>query len=89
MLLIPCPWCGPRDESEFTCHGDATRTMPPLDGSTGVETWHAFVHLRDNPEGRHRELWHHGFGCERWLVVERDTRNHRIYGTVDAQGEEA
>jgi hypothetical protein len=23
MLLIPCPWCGPRDASEFTCGGEA------------------------------------------------------------------
>ena len=28
MLLIPCPWCGPRSQIEFTYGGDATSTRP-------------------------------------------------------------
>ena len=28
MLLIPCPWCGPRDESEFGCGGEAHIARP-------------------------------------------------------------
>ena len=23
MLLIPCPWCGPRPDTEFLCTGEA------------------------------------------------------------------
>ncbi len=28
MLLIPCPWCGPRDETEFTYGGEAHIVAP-------------------------------------------------------------
>ena len=39
-----------------------------------------YVYLRDNPAGRHRDLWYHGSGCRTWLVVTRDTRTHEIFG---------
>ena len=84
MLLIPCPWCGDCDESEFAYGGAAEHPMPALDGQTSREAWHAHVHLRDNPQGPHREFWHHTSGCERWLIVERDTRTHRAAGARDA-----
>ena len=28
MLLIECPWCGERDQTEFSCHGEAHITRP-------------------------------------------------------------
>ena len=28
MLLIECPWCGPRAESEFSCGGEADIVRP-------------------------------------------------------------
>ncbi|RAG59926.1 sarcosine oxidase subunit delta, partial [Burkholderia multivorans] len=28
MLLIECPWCGPRGQSEFTCAGDGDIVRP-------------------------------------------------------------
>ena len=31
MIRIDCPWCGPRDEIEFTYRGDATRARPAAD----------------------------------------------------------
>jgi sarcosine oxidase subunit delta len=81
MLLIPCPLCGPRDESEFAYGGDADKRLPPLDGKSDVADWHHAVHLRDNPWGSHRELWHHAMGCECWIEVERDSRSHDILGS--------
>jgi sarcosine oxidase subunit delta len=83
MLLIPCPWCGSRDESEFAYGGDATGAMPPMDLTSGTEDWHRFVHQRGNPAGLHAEYWHHTSGCERWLVVERDTQSHEIASCRD------
>jgi heterotetrameric sarcosine oxidase delta subunit len=76
MLLIPCPWCGPRAQIEFTYGGDATMTRPALDAP--VEAWAAFVYQRDNPAGPHDELWFHGAGCRRWFSARRDTRTHEI-----------
>jgi heterotetrameric sarcosine oxidase delta subunit len=80
MLLIPCPWCGPRNQLEFTYGGDATATRPSPDAP--METWLEFVYLRDNPRGPHQELWHHSAGCRQWFKVLRDTRTHDILAGV-------
>lgn len=77
MLLIPCPWCGPRDESEFTYGGDASAALPELSADT--EAWFPAVYLRANPRGPHDELWHHSAGCRRWLKLRRDTLSHEIH----------
>ena len=80
MLLIPCPWCGPRAQSEFTYGGDATVKRPPSDAPE--DAWVAFVYLRDNPFGPHDELWHHSAGCRQWFRVRRDTRTHAILSSA-------
>ena len=76
MLLIPCPWCGPRNQLEFTYGGDATVKRPLPDAPT--KPWLEFVYLRDNPRGPHQELWHHSAGCRQWFKVLRDTQTHDI-----------
>jgi heterotetrameric sarcosine oxidase delta subunit len=81
-MRIPCPHCGARGNEEFTYLGPAGLVRPEPDAP--LEAWHAYVHLRDNPAGPHRELWHHLHGCRRWLVVTRDTRTHEIFGAEDA-----
>jgi methylglutamate dehydrogenase subunit B len=82
MLLIPCPWCGPRNQVEFTYGGDATAKRPSPDAP--AETWFEFVYLRANPRGPHEELWHHGSGCRQWFKVLRDTRTHDIIASARA-----
>ena len=37
-MLITCPYCGPRDVSEFTYQGDANRKYPGL-ASTDEAAW--------------------------------------------------
>ena len=76
MLLIPCPWCGPRDHNEFTYGGDAT---VPHDSE--------IVLLRDNPRGPHEEWWHHSAGCRTWLKLRRDTATHEILDSLSPRGE--
>jgi heterotetrameric sarcosine oxidase delta subunit len=76
MLLIPCPWCGPRAQIEFTYGGDATVKQPPADAPAA--TWGEFVYLRDNPAGPHDEFWHHSAGCRQWFRLQRDTLTHEI-----------
>lgn len=75
-MLIPCPFCGPRDTSEFTYLGDASLAERPEGGE--AEGLAAHVYLRDNPAGDHRELWYHHGGCRSWLKLVRDTRDHTI-----------
>jgi heterotetrameric sarcosine oxidase delta subunit len=76
MLLIPCPWCGARNQVEFTYGGDATVKRPAADASEAA--WLDYVYLRDNPCGPHKELWLHSAGCGCWFKLRRDTRTHDI-----------
>lgn len=78
MLRIPCPFCGPRDHSEFAYEGTAGVAYPPLDAP--ADAWFEAVFLRDNPRGPAEELWHHLYGCRAHLIVERDTLTHEITG---------
>jgi heterotetrameric sarcosine oxidase delta subunit len=83
MLLIPCPWCGARDQTEFTYHGDATVQRPTADAP--AEAWTAYVYERPNLRGLHDEWWQHTSGCRQWIVVRRDTATHRIEAAFTAR----
>jgi heterotetrameric sarcosine oxidase delta subunit len=78
MLLIPCPWCGPRDEVEFTYGGQAGIAYPEDPASLSDAEWADFLFMRDNPRGEFDERWYHVHGCRRWFDVVRDTATHRI-----------
>jgi methylglutamate dehydrogenase subunit B len=78
MLLIPCPYCGPRDQVEFSYGGDATAERPADPLRVPPQEWDDYVYLRDNPRGPHEELWQHHAGCRAWLRVMRDTLTHEI-----------
>lgn len=75
-MRITCPFCGPRDHTEFAYGGDAGAILPPLDAAP--EAWLEAVYLRDNLSGRQWETWQHRAGCRAWLLVERDTLTHAI-----------
>jgi len=83
-MQIPCPICGLRDLREFTYKGHATYLRRPAPDAP-PEAWNDYLHLRDNPAGATRDLWHHGAGCGAWLVVDRNTVTHQITGAILAQ----
>lgn len=76
-MLISCPYCGPRDVSEFTYQGDGNRTRPDP-ASTDLDAWNAYVYDRVNIAGEHNEIWQHSGGCRIHLAVTRNTVTHRI-----------
>jgi heterotetrameric sarcosine oxidase delta subunit len=84
-MLINCPYCGPRPSEEFTQLGDASVKRPTSNDPQTMGQWFDYVYLRDNPKGRFKEYWHHGAGCRSWLVVDRDTQTHEIFGTMTAR----
>ena len=84
-MRLACPICGERDRREFY-YGGAALARPAADAAPAV--WHDYIHLRDNPAGRSREMWYHETGCTAWLVVERDTVTHEVYSVVLAEGAE-
>jgi heterotetrameric sarcosine oxidase delta subunit len=77
-VRIPCPFCGPRGNDEFTYLGDATLRRPDPAAPNAMQAFHDYVYLRENPSGLHQELWFHGSGCRSWLIVTRNTRTHEI-----------
>jgi sarcosine oxidase subunit delta len=81
MLLIKCPWCGERAETEFSCGGEAGITRPANPDSLTDAEWADYLFMRKNPRGAHAELWNHSLGCRRWFGVERDTVTYRIAKT--------
>jgi heterotetrameric sarcosine oxidase delta subunit len=78
MLLIPCPWCGRRDEAEFRYGGEAHIARPADPGALDDAAWADYLYLRDNPKGLIAERWVHSAGCRRWFNLLRDTVSHRI-----------
>ena len=84
-MRIPCPYCGERDVSEFSYRGDAAFRRPDPDAADAPARFFEAVYLRDNPAGRHEELWYHAFGCHSWLRVIRDTRTHEIFSVTFAK----
>ena len=78
MLIINCPYCGPREESEFTCGGEAHIARPLAENSISDAEFADYLFLRDNPKGLFLERWRHTAGCRRWFNVARDTVTHEI-----------
>jgi len=77
MLLINCPYCGERDQSEFS-YGGRIRNYPALDSSASIETWHRAIHLHDSSQTPIGEYWHHECGCEQWIEINRDVDSHEM-----------
>lgn len=78
MLLVPCPWCGPRPENEFCYSGQAHLARPADPAAVSNADWSAYLYLRDNPKGRHTERWRHQHGCGRFFNCVRDTVTDRF-----------
>ena len=78
MLIIPCPYCGPRDEIEFACGGEAHIARPLAENMITDAEFADYLFIRDNPKGVFLERWRHSAGCRRWFNVARDTVTHEI-----------
>ena len=78
MLLISCPHCGPCDETEFHCGGEAHVARPHDPAALDDAAWGEFIFMRNNPKGQFNERWVHAAGCRRWFNMVRDTVTHRI-----------
>ncbi|MFJ9906602.1 sarcosine oxidase subunit alpha family protein [Streptomyces sp. NPDC101152] len=84
MLLIPCPWCGPRDEAEFHYGGQAHVPYPENPASLTDEEWAKYLFFRANPKGPFAERWTHSAGCRRWFNAVRDTSTNEILAVYRA-----
>jgi len=78
MLRICCPWCGERDELEFSYGGQAHIAYPRNPHALSDESWAQYLFIRDNPKDVMHERWMHAQGCRRWFNVTRNTATHAI-----------
>jgi sarcosine oxidase subunit beta len=83
LFLIACPWCGPREQREFRCGGQAHIVRPARPADLGDEAWADFLFMRDNVKGIHAERWVHIHGCRRWFNVLRNTATDTILAVYE------
>lgn len=76
MILLPCPYCGPRNVSEFHYVGELSARPNPNEASPAE--WRAFLYFRENPAGWMAETWFHRAGCRQHLIVERHTVTNEV-----------
>lgn len=79
MLLITCPYCGPRPEIEFRNMGEA-HIMRPTPEATDQDMAE-FLYLRANPKGLIAERWRHVQGCARIFNAVRHTVTDKFVTT--------
>lgn len=77
MQLFPCPFCGPRSETEFHFGGDAGNHRPEGFRTVTDGEWTAYLHERNNLRGAANEIWMH-MTCGEVFRMERDTVHHGI-----------
>jgi sarcosine oxidase, subunit delta len=81
MLLIDCPYCGPRPELEFRYGGEAHLARPEDPSKVPDEAWAEFLFYRSSPKSWHAERWNHAHGCQRWFNAVRDTVHDKFMAT--------
>lgn len=81
MLLIDCPYCGPRPETEFRCGGEAHIARPTDPSALDDAAWADFLYTRSSTKGILAERWNHAHGCQRWFNALRDTVSDRFLTT--------
>ncbi|MEN3793281.1 sarcosine oxidase subunit delta [Fulvimarina sp. MAC3] len=83
MLLIRCPYCGNRPETEFHGGGEAHIERPENPSEMTDQDWAEFLYYRTNPKGMHAERWQHRHGCGRWFNALRDTVTDQFAATYE------
>ena len=78
MFLINCPYCGERDQTEFSCGGEAHITRPKNPPDLSDDQWADYLFMRKNTKGIQFERWNHSNGCRQWFNVARNTATDEI-----------
>ena len=87
MQLFSCPFCGPRDETEFAFGAEAGKARPEPAAEVPAQAWGEYLHFGDNPKGSTREIWLH-LTCGAFFAMERDTMSHAVAASHSLRGGE-
>lgn len=80
MQLFPCPFCGPRDETEFHFGAEADKSRPEPAQDVSGARWVSYLYETRNPKGESREIWIH-LTCGEFFILHRDTVSHAVLGS--------
>ncbi len=83
MLLITCPHCGPREETEFSYGGEAHIERPRQPDRMSDAEWADYLFMKSNTKGVFLERWLHSHGCRRWFNAARDTVTYEILAVYE------
>jgi heterotetrameric sarcosine oxidase delta subunit len=86
-MLLPCPWCGPRNASEFRYVGE--QTVRPDPATADPAEWRSYLYMESNPAGWVAENWLHRAGCRRYFAAERHTVTNQVRATRPPDAEAA
>ncbi|MFV0359209.1 sarcosine oxidase subunit delta [Tropicimonas sp.] len=88
MQRFPCPFCGPRDETEFHFAAEAgKRRLEPAPGVSDGD-WADYLYMNDAPLGPAREVWVH-LSCGEFFVMTRDRRTREVLSAEVLPGRQA
>ena len=77
MQRFPCPFCGPRDETEFHFAAEAGKKRPEPSPDVSDAAWADYLYGNDAPKGTAREVWVH-LTCGEFFVMTRDTTTRDV-----------
>ena len=89
MILINCPYCGEREQSEFTNGGEAHVIRPKDPDALSDKEWGQYVFYRSNPKGIFYgesygalQQWSGDYGDTLWpSCASLDGSRHHFEGT--------
>ncbi len=80
MQRFPCPFCGPRPETEFHFMGEAGKIRPETTQAISDAEWATYLHSQRNEKGTVREVWMH-LTCGEMFIMIRDSVTMEVLGT--------
>lgn len=88
MQIFPCPFCGPRDETEFHFAVEAGHARPEPAGEVSDADWADYLYLYKAPKGASCEVWLHTT-CGEYFLMTRDTLSRDVLSAEALPGAEA
>jgi sarcosine oxidase subunit delta len=85
MQSFPCPFCGPRDETEFHFAVEAGHPRPEPAGAVSDQNWAAYLYENASPKGEASEVWVH-LTCGEYFILTRNTETRAVIGAAPLPG---
>lgn len=87
MQVFDCPFCGPRNETEYHFVAEAGKVRPDTTKEIGDTEWASYLYTQRNKKGHVREVWMH-LTCSELFLIERDSVTMEVLGTTALRGGE-